>query len=167
MNTSSDTDSQQRFALGLVAALIVVLVAVLVGSVVHRHLHPHHRPAVAVADSTSVEGARVLIEEGIVKFYFAPGSAALTAGAERALANVVKGMGVGMRAVVLSYQYPSLGPDDSAALIRRRAAQVREMLMGLGLPDDKIELRSPAQAGGSSAGGDRELANRIDVMLVN
>ncbi|MFE8644352.1 hypothetical protein ACFX58_04625 [Sphingomonas sp. NCPPB 2930] len=166
MNTSSDSDSQQRFALGLMGVLIVVLLAVVVGSVVQRQWHPHHRRA-AVADSTSVEGARVLIEEGIVKIYFAPGSAALASSAEKALADVVKGMGVGMRAVVLSYQYPALGPNDSAALIRRRAAQVREMLMGLGLPDDKIELRSPAQAGGSSAGEDRELANRIDVMLVN
>ncbi len=166
MNTSSDPDSQQRFALGLVGVLIAVLVATLVGFVVHRQLHPHYRQA-AVIYSTSVDGARVVIEEGIVKFYFAAGSAALTPGAEKALANVVKGMGVGMRAVVLSYQYPALGPDDSAALIRRRAAQVREMLMGLGLPDDKIELRSPAQAGSSSASGDRELANRIDVMLVN
>lgn len=166
MNTSSDPDSQQRFALGLVGVLVVVLVAVLVGSVVHRQLHPHRRPAPPVY-STSVDGARVVIEEGIVKFYFAPGSAALTAGADKALANVVRGMGVGMRAVVLSYQYPTLGPDDNTALVRRRAAQVREMLMGLGLPDDKIELRSPAQADGSSAGGDQELANRIDVMLVN
>ncbi|MCS4508672.1 OmpA family protein [Xylophilus ampelinus] len=166
MNTSSDPDSQQRFALSLMGGLIVILLAVVMGSVVRRHLHPHHRTA-AVADSNSVEGARVLIEEGIVKIYFAPGSATLTPGTEKALASVVKGMDVGMRAVVLSYRYPAIGPGDSAALVRRRAAQVREMLVGLGLPDDKIELRSSAQAGGSSAGEDRELANRMDVMLVN
>lgn len=166
MNTSQDTDSQQRFALGFLGVLIAVVIAVLVGSVVHRQRHPHPGQA-AVAHSTSVDGARVVIEEGIVKFYFAPGSAVLIAGADAALAHIVKGMGVGMRAVVLSYQYPALGPDDNSALIRRRADQVRETLMGLGLPDDKIELRSPAQAGGSSAGGDQDLANRIDVMLVN
>ena len=167
MNTSNDPDSQQRFALGVVGMVVAVLVAVVVGTAVHHQQHPHRRLAAVVADSTSIDGARVLIEDGIVKFYFAPGSAALAPGADQALANVVKGMGVGLRAVVLSYQYPALGPDDNSALIRRRADQVRETLMGLGLPDDKIELRSPAQAGGSSAGGDQDLANRIDVMLVN
>ena len=167
MNTSNDPDSQQRFALGVVGMVVAVLVAVVVGTAVHHQQHPHRRLAAVVADSTSIDGARVLIEDGIVKFYFAPGSAALAPGADQALANVVKGMGVGLRAVVLSYQYPALGPDDSAALIRRRADQVRAVLVGLGLPDDKIELRAPAQAGGSSAGEDRELANRIDVMLVN
>ena len=100
--SSSDDDSQQRFALGFLFALIALVISVVVGTVVVKRLGAKApvRPAAVAASNTpaapavAVEEdiASVRVENGVVKFYFATAKAELAAGANEALADVVKGV---------------------------------------------------------------------------
>ena len=90
--SSSDDDSQQRFALGFLFALIALVVAGVVGTVVvKRGLGGAKAPAVAAAPAAAVaaDGASVRVENGVVKFYFATGKADLAAGANGPLPEMV------------------------------------------------------------------------------
>ena len=81
---SSDDDSQQRFALGFLFALIALVVSTVVGTVVYKRgiSHaPKAEAAVSAPSATNVpvvvveETARVIVENGVVKFYFVSGKA--------------------------------------------------------------------------------------------
>jgi len=167
MSFSHDEDGQQRLALGLVAVVVLLVVSTVVAATVFHARHPAPRRVQAAPAFVSSEAARVAIEDGIVKFYFAPGSSALAPGAEQALANVVKGVTVGRRALVLGYTGASIGPLDTTSVDALRVANVREVLKGLGLPEDKIELRSRLNTAPSTPFGKADAANRVDVMLVD
>src|SRR2546427_5074100 len=76
----SDDDSQQRFALGFLFALIALVVSTVVGVVVYQR-GIAHGPAKTAGGATPVAAmvpvvleedvARVVVENGVVKFYFA------------------------------------------------------------------------------------------------
>ena len=111
--SSSDDDSQQRFALGFLFALIALVISVVVGTVVVKRLGAKApvRPAAVAASNTpaapavAVEEdiASVRVENGVVKFYFATAKAELAAGANEALADVVKGVAEGKKAVISGF----------------------------------------------------------------
>ncbi|WP_198969971.1 OmpA family protein [Xylophilus sp. ASV27] len=167
MSFSHDEDGPQRLALGLVALVVLLVVASVVAAGVFHARHKPVRRAPAAPASVSSDAARVAIEDGIVKFYFAPGSSALAPGAEQALANVVKGVTVGRRALVLGYAGASIGPLDTSSVDALRVVNVREVLRGLGLPEDKIELRGRVSTTPTTPFGKADAANRVDVMLVD
>ena len=102
---SSDDDSQQRFALGFLFALIALVVSTVVGVVVYKRgiAHAPKAPAAAVAPAAEAaapgvvimiteDAASVVVEGGVVKFFFATGKAELAPGANEALGDVVKGV---------------------------------------------------------------------------
>jgi K(+)-stimulated pyrophosphate-energized sodium pump len=116
--------------------------------------------AQAVADAASIE-----VEQGVVKFYFASGSAALAAGAGDALADMVKAAqaGQGRRKLVISGFHDAVGdPVRNADLARRRALAVRAALKAAGVPDAQIELAKPRQLTGSGSDAD---ARRVEISL--
>jgi K(+)-stimulated pyrophosphate-energized sodium pump len=120
-------------------------------------------PAVAVvAVPVIVEMARIKIDGGVVKFYFATGKADLAGGATDALADVVKGVAAGKKAVISGYHDATGDPAANAELAKQRAITVRDTLKQLGVADDKIELKKPEQLTGS--GPDAE-ARRVEVKL--
>jgi K(+)-stimulated pyrophosphate-energized sodium pump len=98
----------------------------------------------------------------VVKFYFASGSAAVADGAGHALADVVSGVTAGKKAVVSGFHDASGDPAKNAELSKQRAMAVAAALNAAGVPDDKIELRKPADA---TAGGDAAQAGRVEVTL--
>ena len=121
--SSSDDDSQQRFALGFLFALIALVVAGVVGTVVvKRGLGGAKAPAVAAAPAAAVadDGASVRVENGVVKFYFATGKADLAAGANEALADIVKGVAAGQKAVVSGFHDATGDAAQNAELDRAR-----------------------------------------------
>jgi outer membrane protein OmpA-like peptidoglycan-associated protein len=119
--------------------------------------------AQAVADAASIE-----VEQGVVKFYFASGSAALAAGAGDALADMVKAAQAGQpgqsrRKLVISGFHDAVGdPVRNADLARRRALAVRAALKAAGVPDAQIELAKPRQLTGSGSDAD---ARRVEISL--
>ena len=169
---SSDDDSQTRFALGFLFALIALVVSTVVGTVVYKRgiAHaPKAQVAAAAPAATNVpvvvqEGASVVVVDGMVKFYFASGKADLAEGANAALAEVVKGVQAGKRAVVSGFHDATGGADVNAELSKQRAKAVQAALIALGVAEDKVELKKPEQM---QADGSNAEARRVEVILAD
>jgi len=117
---------------------------------------PAPTPAAAGAD-----GASIKVENGVVKFYFASASSALAGGAAEALADVVKGVAAGKKAVVSGYHDATGDPDKNVELAKQRALAVRDALKVAGVAEDKVELKKPEQLNA----GDAAEARRVEVKL--
>ena len=170
---SSDDDSQQRFALGFLFALIALVVSTVVGTVVYKRgiSHaPKAEAAVSAPSATNVpvvvveETARVIVENGVVKFYFVSGKAEVAAGANEALSDVVKGVAEGKRAVISGFHDATGSAEINAELAKQRAQAVQAALVALGVAEDKVELKKPEQ---TQADGSNADARRVDVILAD
>ncbi|MCO8249861.1 OmpA family protein [Comamonas thiooxydans] len=170
---SSDDDSQQRFALGFLFALIALVVSTVVGTVVYKRgiSHaPKAEAAVSAPSATNVpvvvveETARVIVENGVVKFYFVSGKAEVAAGANEALSDVVKGVAEGKRAVISGFHDATGSAEINAELAKQRAQAVQAALVALGVAEDKVELKKPEQ---SQADGSNAEARRVEVILAD
>ena len=170
MSSSNDNDDQQRFALGFLFALIALVVSTVVGVVVYkRAIQPARAPAPAavVAAPAAVEvvdGPTIKVEDGIVKFYFATGKADVANGADEALADVAKGVASGKKALVSGYHDTTGDVAVNEELAKQRAVAVRIVLVRIGVPEDKVELKKPEVTTGS--GGNAE-ARRVEVLLID
>ena len=193
MANSSDEDAQQRFALGFLFILIGLLLSVVVGVAVYKFGMggagdaPQQAPSTgqgAVMDpaapsaptGTAVEvvtetvtavvpeGASIQVADGVVNFFFATGSADIAPGAAEALALVIQGVESGRSAVVSGFHDTTGDGAINEALARKRAESVRDVLVGLGVPSDKVRLEKPAETTGS---GDNAQARRVEVKLVD
>lgn len=170
--SSSDDDSQQRFALGLVFALIALVVSTVVGVVVYQRGMPRASLAAApsnvvAADTTLIvvdDAASVRVENGVVKFYFASGQADVAEGANEALADVVKGVAAGKKAIVSGFHDATGGAVLNAELSKKRALSVRDALLALGVAESSVELRKPEEM---QAAGNNAQARRVEVMLAD
>ena len=165
--SSSDDDSQQRFALGFLFALIALVISVVVGSVVVKRLGAA-APAKAAAQAPAatapvlVEEASVRVENGVVMFFFATAKADLAAGANEALADVVKGVADGKKAIVSGFHDATGDAAQNAELAKQRALAVRDALKALGVAEEQIELKKPEV---TAATGTNEQARRVEVVL--
>lgn len=165
--SSSDDDSQQRFALGFLFALIALVVSVVVGSVVVQRIGASGGAPAAASSAPAAavvveEEAFVRVENGVVKFYFATAKADLAPGANEALADVVKGVAEGKKAVVSGFHDATGDAALNAELAKQRALAVRDALQSLGVAEDKIELKKPEE---TTASGSNAEARRVEVVL--
>ena len=108
------------------------------------------------------DGASVRVEDGVVKFYFASGSAELATGAKEALGDVVMGVAAGKKAVISGYHDTTGDPAQNEELAKQRAIAVRDTLAALGIGDDKLELKKPEV---TTAAGSNAEARRVEVRL--
>ncbi len=182
MSGSSDNDSQERFALGFLFILIALIISTAVGTVVVKRLGAasaskaapapttalaNNAPAAPAADTaaaaaTAADAPSVRVDNGVVKFYFASAKAELAAGANEALADVVKGVAEGKKAVVSGFHDATGDAAANAELAKQRAYAVRDALKGLGVAEDKIELKKPEE---TTASGNNAEARRVEVAL--
>jgi len=168
--SSSDDDSQQRFALGFLFALIALVVSTVVGVTVYKRGIAHApaakpaaaAPAAAEPAAVVAEEALVVVEGGVVKFYFATAKAELAAGANEALADVVKGVAGGKKAVVSGFHDATGDAALNAELAKQRAVAVRDALKALGVAEDMIDLKKPEE---TQASGTNAQARRVEVTL--
>ncbi|MDR2329213.1 MAG: OmpA family protein [Comamonas sp.] len=114
--------------------------------------------AAVIAD----EAAAVVIENGVVKFYFATAKAELAPGANEALVDVIAGVKAGQRAVISGYTDATGDADKNAELAKQRAFAVRDALLALGVTEDKLELKKPEAV--ENAGNNAQ-ARRVEVVL--
>ena len=123
-----------------------------------------HLPPAAVLPQAAPPGeqeiASVEMDEGVVHFYFATGSAELPEEAALALADVVKGVAAGRQVVISGFHDATGSQAQNAALAKERAEAVQRALFELGVEADKVELRRPEEAEGTGAE-----ARRVDVWL--
>jgi K(+)-stimulated pyrophosphate-energized sodium pump len=122
--------------------------------------------AVTTAPSPNPDAgdATVKLEGGVVKFYFASGKSDLAAGGKEALADILKGVASGKKAVISGYVDASGDPMKNAEIAKLRAFAVRDLLKSSGVAEDKIELKKPEdiKAGSTSA----QEGRRVEVALM-
>ena len=118
----------------------------------------------STADMTTAaaDGPSIRVENGVVKFYFASGSADLAPGAADALGDVVKGVAAGQTAVISGYHDTTGDSAQNEELAKQRALAVRDALKALGIGDDKLDLKKPEA---TTATGSNAEARRVEVSL--
>ena len=170
---SSDDDSQERFALGFLFALIALVVSTVVGTVVYKRGISHAPKAAVTAPASNATNvpiviqedvASVVVENGVVKFFFASGKADVAEGGNAALADVVKGVQDGKRAVISGFHDATGSLEQNMELAKNRAQAVQAALIALGVAEDKVELKKPEQM---QADGSNAQARRVEVILVD
>lgn len=187
MASSNEDDSQTYFILGLAGGIIALVILLAVGVAVGSRTGGGERAApspttvsmvstapVQGAAATAVvtesvvvvipEGASIRVEEGVVKFYFATGSADLAPGAAEALAAVIQGVGAGKKAQVSGYHDATGDAAINEALAKRRAQTVQDVLVGLGVPPAQVALKKPEATTGT---GNNAQARRVEVKLID
>jgi outer membrane protein OmpA-like peptidoglycan-associated protein len=117
--------------------------------------------AMDAAARAAAGAAAVMVEGGVVKFFFASGKAELPAGGPQALADVIAGAKAGKTAVLSGYVDSTGNADQNKELAKQRAFAVRDLLMSAGVAEDKIQLVKPEdiQAGAGAQ------ARRVEVTL--
>ena len=163
-----DEDNSQRIGLMVTGIITAAVVAAVVGFAVWGNSGDSSNSntttvaAVAASETVAVDGDRVVVENGVVKFYFATGSSNLAAGANEALADVVSGVAQGKTAVVSGFHDSTGNAQVNEEVSKQRALAVRDALTALGVAADKIELRKPEVTEGS---GNNAEARRVEVVL--
>ena len=159
----SQEDDGQGVALGVVFGVIALVIALVIGLAIHKTGNKASaKPAAVVAAPAAADAASVKVENGVVKFYFASGKAEVAAGAADALADVVKGVAAGKKAVVSGFHDSTGDPARNAELAKERALAVRAALQALGVGEDKVELKKPEEM---QASGPNAEARRVEVTL--
>ncbi|MFN3376591.1 MAG: OmpA family protein [Burkholderiaceae bacterium] len=161
-----ENDQQERFVLGFVFALVALVVLVVTGSTLVKRapaVKAQTAPAALVMQAAPIEElASVRVENGMVLFFFATAKAELATGASEALSDIVKGVEEGKKAVISGFHDATGDAAANAELAKQRAMAVRDALLALGVAEDKIELKTPAQTQGT---GHAAQARRVEVAL--
>ncbi|AVO35558.1 OmpA family protein [Ottowia oryzae] len=182
--TNNDNDDNQGVVWAILIGVILLAISLAVGMGLYRTSRAAGGADGAVSTSAAVGapvGAAVgaapgspaemtnaadvpsiRVENGVVKFYFATGSAALANGAAEALGDVVKGVAAGRKAVISGFTDVTGDPAKNEELAKQRAFAVRDALAALGIGEDKVDLRKPEAI---TATGSNAEARRVEVTL--
>ena len=119
--------------------------------------------AATAAPAAASDDASVVVENGVVKFYFAPSKFELAPGALGALADAIAAAKGGKRLVLSGFHDATGDPARNAEIARKRAFAVRDALIGAGVTGSSLELKKPEQTTGT---GNNAEARRVEVMIV-
>lgn len=167
---SQDNEPEQRVVAVVLISLIALIVAGVLGLGVFKARGNKAGAPVAAAAATapgavpiSATDASVVVDNGVVKFYFATGKAELASGALAALAEAITAAKGGSRLMVSGFHDATGDPAFNAELAKQRAFAVRDALVGAGVALGSLELSKPAVTTGT--GADAE-ARRVEVVIV-
>jgi photosynthetic reaction center cytochrome c subunit len=121
-----------------------------------------HPGLVAVSMAAAGDEASVVVENGIVKFYFATGKADIGANAAGPLAEISRQVAGGGSAVVSGFNDPTGEPAKNEELAKQRAFAVRDALKSAGVADDRIRLKKPESTMGTGSNAE---ARRVEVSV--
>lgn len=168
MNTQ-DNESEHRVVGVVLVTLILLIVGFVIGFGIHTSQAKPPMVAETVPPSTAspapavlTDEARVVVEQGVVKFYFASGKADLAAGAQEALAATVTAGKSGQRLILSGFHDATGDPLKNAELAKQRALSVRDALVAAGVAESAIEMKKPEQMPND---GDLAEARRVEVMI--
>jgi len=167
MSSQDDEPEYRVVALVLISA-IVLAVGLALGIGIHksRGSAPSAAPAVAAPAAAAAvvvsDDASVVVENGVVKFYFASGKADLAAGALDALGEAIAAAKAGKKLVISGFHDATGDPAFNAELAKQRAMAVRAALVGAGVAEAGVELKKPEQTMGT---GNNAEARRVEVAI--
>jgi outer membrane protein OmpA-like peptidoglycan-associated protein len=165
MSSQDDEPEFRVLAFVLMAAVtLAVGLAVGIGIQKSRGTGAAAAPAAAAAAVAAPIGddASVVVENGVVKFYFASGKADLAAGALDALGEAIAAGKAGKKLVLSGFHDATGDPAFNAELAKKRALVVRDALVGAGVREAAMELKKPEQTTGS---GNNAEARRVEVVI--
>lgn len=116
----------------------------------------------AAAPAAGNDDASVVVENGVVKFYFASGKSDLAPGAVEALADAIAAGKAGQKLVISGFHDATGDPAKNAELAKQRAFAVRDALKAAGVAESGIELKKPETATGT---GNNAEARRVEVVI--
>ena len=177
--SSQDEEQEGRIVAAVLIAALVLVVGLVVGVAVQkvRSFGAAKAPAAAAvaapaADAAAApaapaagaakDDASVVVENGIVKFYFASGKSELAPGAVEALADAIAAGKAGKKLVISGFHDSTGDPAKNAELAKLRAFAVRDALKTAGVAESGIELKKPETATGT---GNTAEARRVEVMI--
>ena len=125
--------------------------------------------AAAVAGGVAQAGgqgndASVVVENGVVMFYFATGKADLAPGAVEVLADAIAAAKAGKRLVISGFHDATGDAAFNMELAKQRAMAVRNALVGAGVAETSVELQKPEETTGS---GNLAQARRVEVVIAD
>lgn len=116
----------------------------------------------APAAAAGKDDASVVVENGVVKFYFVSGQADLAPGAAQALGDAIAAGKAGKKLVISGFHDATGDPAQNAGLAKQRALAVRDALKAAGVAEAGIELKKPEQTAGT---GNNAEARRVEVVI--
>ena len=167
--SSQDDEPEYR----VVALVLISLVVLVVGSVLGIGIHKSRGAAVPSTATAAVaapaaaaapvgDDASVVVENGVVKFYFASGKSELAPGALDALGEAIAAAKAGKKLVLSGFHDATGDPAFNAELAKQRALVVRDALLGAGVAESSLELKKPEQTTGTGANAE---ARRVEVAI--
>jgi outer membrane protein OmpA-like peptidoglycan-associated protein len=173
--SSQDNDQDIRVVAVVLISAILLAIGLALGFGISKALSGGaSAPSMVAAPAAAGEAATaeplvggdasVVVESGVVKFYFASGKADLPSGALQALGDSVLAAQAGKRLVISGFHDATGDAASNAELAKQRAMAVRDALMGAGVAESSIELKKPEQTTGS---GNAAEARRVEVMIAD
>lgn len=166
--SSQETEVEQRVVAVVVIAAILLAVGLALGFGINKS-RPKAKaaPAAAVAVAPAdADAARVVVEGGVVKFYFATGKADLavdlSADVQAALNEAAAAAKAGKKLVVSGFHDSTGDAAVNAELAKQRAMTVQAVLVNLGVDAAAVELKKPEEMLG---GTDNAQARRVEVVV--
>lgn len=165
--SAQNQDEGTQTALMIVVPLLVLVIGFVLGIAIqtsNKARAAKTAPSVvAVAAPAAADGdASVVVENGVVKFYFASGKADLATGAAAALTEAVAAAASGKKLVISGFHDATGNAEFNAELAKQRALAVRDALKAAGVADASVELKKPEELAGS--GSDAQ-ARRVEVAI--
>lgn len=162
--SSQDNDQDMRVVGVVLVSVILLAVGLAVGMGISksRGAKPAAPAAPVVAAPVADGEPSVVVEAGVVKFYFASGKADLAAGAVQALGEAIAAAQAGKMLTISGFHDASGDPAMNAELAKQRALAVRDALMGAGVVEAAMELKKPEQMVGDGSAAE---ARRVEVVI--
>ena len=162
--SSQDNDQDMRVVGVVLVSVILLAVGLAVGMGISKSRGAKPAaPAAAVVAAPVADGEpSVVVEAGVVKFYFASGKADLAAGAVQALGEAIAAAQAGKMLTISGFHDASGDPAMNAELAKQRALAVRDALMGAGVVEAALELKKPEQMVGDGSAAE---ARRVEVVI--
>ena len=171
--SSQDNDQDIRVVAAVLISAILLAVGLAIGIGIHKArggakaeapaaaAAPAEAPDAAAA-APSADDASVVVEAGVVKFYFASGKAELAAGALEALQDAINAAKGGKKLVISGFHDATGDAAMNAELAKQRALAVRDALVGAGVAETSLELKKPEQTTGEGSNAE---ARRVEVVI--
>jgi outer membrane protein OmpA-like peptidoglycan-associated protein len=166
--SSQEVEVEQRVVAVVVIAAILLAVGLALGFGINKS-RPKAKaaPAAAVVVAPAdANAARVVVEGGVVKFYFATGKADLavdlSAEVQAALNEAAAAAKAGKKLVVSGFHDSTGDAAVNAELAKQRAMTVQAVLVNLGVDAVSVELKKPEEMLG---GTDNAQARRVEVVV--
>ena len=166
---SQEVELEHRVVGVVIVGVILLAVGLALGFGISKSrpkAAPAPATAVAAAPAADADAARVVVEGGVVKFYFATGKSDLavdlSADVQTALNQAADAAKAGKKLLVSGFHDSTGDAAVNEELAKQRALTVQAVLVNLGVDAASVELKKPeAMLGGT----DNAQARRVEVVV--